>query len=313
MAQIGAQIDRGKIGKDRLNLCVAVFSFNRGAWLSNALSSLSLLTNVIDDGAVQVHDDDSDDPETRAVLAALPAAMRRGEPMAGRERHGGLYARMQAALDAAPAGSLILFLQDDTQVVRALDATDIDTLTQAFSRHPDLAFVSASFIRGRRQRRFRRSFDAAGAGLFLSRRGRDGPRNCYSDVVIGHVDRLRAAGWCFAHSERANAEQAARLFGPMAVLATPFVAWLPEAPFFRHRKRPLVARLFSPRPPAAFHPLTADQVARLRARPPQEPALAEDWLRCTRPVRRPFVYKDVQASRISAALYALERSLRRLM
>lgn len=294
---------------------VAIFSFNRGPWLSNAVSSLGLLTNALQPRAVQVHDDNSDDPATLAALNALPVALASTDLASGTARHGGLYARMQAALDTAPAGTLLLLLQDDTQIVRAPDNTDMTILSQAFERHPNLAFVSAAFVRGRRSARFRRSFRPDGKGIFLSRLDspRDAPRNCYSDVVIAHVDRLRAAGWHFAGSEAANAEQALRLFGPMAVLATPFVAWVPEAPFFRHRRKPWIARLLPAMPPALFLPLTEARLAALRARPHDSPAIAEDWLDCIRAVRRPFVYKDVQGHRLLSGLYAAERTLRRLI
>jgi hypothetical protein len=295
-------------------LCVAIFSFNRGVWLFNAVSSLALLQASLPQAAVQVYDDGSDDTATLAVLANLPVKVistRQREEMA---RHGGLYAHMQTAFETAAEGSLLLCMQDDTQVVRPVDALDLDVLEQGFAQHPRLAFISPSFVRGRRALRFRRSFHPATAGLCFSRLGndRDVPRNCYTDVVIAHVDRLRAAGWRFKGSEHDNAKQARELFGPMAVMAAPFVAAQPEAAFFRHRRRPFVARLLRRLAPAAFVPQTPDEVAQLRQRPPDQPAIAEDWLRCTRPVRRPFVYKDVQSSYFLAGLYAIERALRKV-
>jgi hypothetical protein len=100
------------------------------------------------------------------------------------------------------------------------------------------------------------------------------------------------------------------------VLADPIAFFCPEVPFFRNRdKKTLASRIagrFVGRHLKSFHDMTADEVARMKARELAVWPVAENFLRTTDPsVVRPFVYKDVKARVWLYLLHKIEQLLRR--
>jgi glycosyltransferase involved in cell wall biosynthesis len=75
-------------------LTVAVFSFNRGAYLENCLASLQ---RNMPKARVVVYDDLSDDPATQAVLRQLTVPLVQPK-VAAMAQHGGLYDNMARAV-----------------------------------------------------------------------------------------------------------------------------------------------------------------------------------------------------------------------
>lgn len=294
---------------------VAVFSFNRGAYLQNCVGSIR---RNMPGALVTVFDDNSTDSETLAVLDRLALPVVR--PMAdGGQRHGGLYANMQAAVDRATR-PWVLFLQDDMQVVRLVAPSDIATIAACFATDPAIGFVSPIFIKAVRQRRHERLLQPAGAGRFylpsdLARAKLLHRKMVYFDASIAHVARLRAAGWRFAATEAENARQARARFSCMPILADPFTFFCPEVPFYRNRSQSLAARLARRVVGGEVKSLvdmTPAEVARFKARSMTELPVAERFLTTTDPnVRRPFVYKDVAARWWLRLLHGLEQKLTR--
>jgi glycosyltransferase involved in cell wall biosynthesis len=123
-----------------------VFSYNRGRFLENAVASVFRCMKNPD---VTVIDDGSTDAETISILARLSAGAR-VERKSHRDgaRLGALYANMQTALDEARSDEMVLFIQDDTQLVRPVDDTDYDYVQMYFAGAPDRAFLLPTFIRG---------------------------------------------------------------------------------------------------------------------------------------------------------------------
>lgn len=243
-----------------------VCSFNRGAFLRHCVDTIE---RCAPDHPLTVIDDASDDPET---LQALEAIARRHEVVTSTSlsdhKHGGLYENMQAALDRSPE-ELLCFLQDDTQLVRALEPRDEVELRQAFAAREDLAFVSPCFIRGialkhRQDRDFR--FDTA-TGLWYWHPQKRSTGAHYSDVVIAHRPRLREAGWRFLAGESANDRQAAERFTRMGHMHLPFAMWLPNVPTYRGKRKTLALRWAERRRGCGMHRLrllNAGEIATLR-------------------------------------------------
>lgn len=296
-------------------LDVTIFSFNRADYLRHAVQSARV---HLPGARIRVFDDNSTDPATLDYLATLgDAVVRSGSP--GDSRHGGLYANMQRAFDSAQ-GRYLLMLQDDVQVVRPVDAQDMADIDRIFDSDPRCAFVSVLFLKGARMRRYRRMLaPLPERGVYDAPPGLParlaGKRQAYFDVALWHLDRLRAAGWSVLPSEHGNVLRAHDLFSTMPVMRNPFVFYCPEVPFYRHRSQTWAARLAGHvlgRAVKGFHPMTAAQVAALRARPITVWPRAEDFLEPTDPaVRRPFVYKDVKARWWLYALHRAEQALRR--
>ncbi len=291
-----------------MDLEVCIFSYNRGPFLENcARSALEMLP----DGPMKIYDDGSDDPETRSVLASYPCVVEGRRTEHG--RYGGLHVNMQRALDETRA-EFLLFLQDDHQVVRPVDDDDRRSIGEYFARFPDAAFLNPAFLRGHRRRSIRRQirihaefpgyYHVIGEGL-----KRRSVTMYFTDVVIAHVGRLRAAAWAFLTGETANADQARRRFPRMTQMAHPFSMNVPQVPVYRGKRKTLGVRLaerIAGQGVKAYRPMSPDEVARFRSRDLSEYPFAEDFLTTFEEVRRPFVFNSVNIRWYTRALHKLE-------
>lgn len=290
-----------------------VLSYNRGPHLAWCLDSLARHAGGL---PVTVLDDGSDDPATLAALEAAPFPVRRGAAR-GPGRLGGLYANMQAAFDGA-AARRVLFVQDDCQLIRPLDASVLAELDAVLAADPAQAVVSPLIRMGPRQARREGAFEPAAGGAAWHYLPQEGAGSVaaqhYTAISILDRARLIAAGWRFEATEGGNARQAMRLgLAPMAHLDRPFAAQLPEVPTSRWGRPTLgariAARLDGPEV-RGFRDLSPAQVEALGGG--AQPPLAEDVLTPTHPrTRRPYVHKGVNGRGWTRALNRVELMLRR--
>jgi hypothetical protein len=301
-----------------MTLTVAVFSYNRGAYLRHCLESAR---RNLPWAQIVVYDDASDDPETLAVLAELEGASpqiivrRAGPPEQG--RHGGLYANMQQSLDQCST-SMILFLQDDTQVVRPVAATEI-AAWENWMNAAAKPFLGPCFFQGRRSRKIRRRITPAVglAGYHLMNTSLKAPKPVsYRDVTLACAYQLRAAEWKFEGSEVQNATGARTAFGAMPFLLVPFVAFMPEVPTFRSRHRNLgaiLAEWLLGTTPKPFATMSEPSVARL-VESPFGPRFAWDHLHALGPAAHKWQEPNaVEVFPILSLLARIETRLRNLM
>ena len=295
-----------------MSLTVAVFSYNRGAYLQNCLASIE---RNMPFAKIVIYDDGSTDAATTAVLAKTRHPVYRPES-ADRSKHGGLYRNMQAALDSCDSDYLF-FLQEDMQVTRAVSADDILSISRLFAADSNRAFVHPLFMKASKLRRFQRHLrpdPALRAYLGPNRQAADwSNRIAYYDVCIAHIGRLRAAAWRFAGTEHANVLAARDHFSDMPFLGDPFAFYCPEVPIFRNRGQSFAARLaarITGTDVKAFHDLDAEHRQRLLNRPISDWPIAETWLQpLSSKVRKPFVYKDVKARWWLNLLHKAEQGL----
>ncbi|MCL4410509.1 MAG: glycosyltransferase [Gammaproteobacteria bacterium] len=281
-------------------LHVYVFSYNRGDFLANCIASIQRHLN---DVAVWVVDDRSNDADTQAYLADLPEGVGLLQSQAHESsRHGGLYNNMQMALEhaASKGAELALFLQDDMQVVRDVAADDQANVEGFFAHFANAAFLNPLFLKGMRKRRDQRITQLAEdyPVYFRHYPEKSNPRGIsYADAVIAHVPRLTAANWQFANDETVNAEQADKLFGKMGMMLHPFAMFLPEVPVFRGKKKSwAVAKAEQLRgtQPNRFFGMTGRQIAALKERDVATVLpVAEDYLVTERDAKRPFTYSQI--------------------
>lgn len=291
---------------------IFVLGYNRGPQLDWCLRSLIRHAAGL---PVTILDDRSDDPATLKVLDAAPYEVRLPAAREG-DRLGGLYANMHAAFQGA-ATRRVLFLQDDCQLVRPLDAAVLAEVDAVFAADPSLAVVSPVIRMGPRQARREGAFARAPGGEAWHYLPEEGAGSItaqhYTAISILDRPRLIAAGWRFEPSEGANARQAMRIgLAPMAHLDRPFVAQLPEVPTSRWGRPTLgariAARLGGPEV-RGFRDLTPAEVAALGGG--DQPPVAEDVLTPTDPrTRQPFVHKGVNARGWTRALNKAEVMLR---
>ena len=214
----------------------------------------------------------------------------------------------------------LLFLQDDTQFVRRVDQGNFDCIENFFVKPPAAAFVNPVFLKGHRRRSIQRQVELKPEfeGYFHAIPEALKPRPVsmyYCDVVIAHVDRLRAVNWQFQMSETDNAELARTHFSKMLQMAHPLIMHVPEVPAVRGKKTTvgsrLAARLVGP-DVKSFDYMSGDQIVAMRSRNLKVIPFAEDFLHTkNRNVGRPFRYSATSVRSYTSTMHKIEQFLRR--
>lgn len=291
---------------------VWVFSYNRGRFLQNCIHSITACLSSV---TPNILDDHSNDADTQATLAALAEYCLVHTPQSNGSggKHGGLYANMQQALEKTTS-ELVLLLQDDTQLVRAIDSAELAKIHQVFREQPRLAFIQPAFLRGCNAAK-----DSAATRYVAALNGYHVDRFAnsagafYSDIVIAHASRLKAANWCFGPREPANEQRARAHFAQMVYWRDPFVAWLPNVPAYRGKRQTWAMRVAHRQQGAGFYPLgilDTAQVAALKARADSQLPYAEDFLQPVAPnIAAPWHYYPLQGRRLLKILDRLERKI----
>lgn len=297
-----------------VKVIICIFSFNRGQFLENCVHSIE---QCAPDAKIAVFDDDSNDTATRKTLECIAKTHAVIQP--GKTSHhklGGLYGNMQCALEYARDEDIVCFLQDDMQVVRPIDASDIQAIDAAFNRDEDLAFLHPCFLKGCNRSRDAQSlgFDSTFNAYFRSGTSQSAGQH-FSAVLLARPARLLERQWVFSGSEPENDQQARALFSRIGHLYAPFAMWLPEVPAYRGKRKTLALRLAERRRYCGFFPyqiMTAPQVLALKSRPPEILPVAEDFLQCANTdIPKPWSYYPMQGSRWLKKLGSLELALRR--
>jgi hypothetical protein len=261
-----------------------IFAYGRGRYLANCLRSLQAVGWP---WAVTVFDDGSRDRASLRVLQEAEQSGVRVERRAaqGQGIWGGLQANMGRAIEMA-RDSLVLFIQDDTQVVRRPSTDEVAAFRShlADERNSPFLFPSFQMESWRAQTRpdlYR--FETATGMWYRSPEHRFAG---FSDVALFDVDRLRGADWDAGYVEKEAAARALEQFGPMAITPYPFVAFLP----YPHTpRRGIRYRLKQPkrfRAPAALKVMDPEEAAAFLGRDPTELAFASRYLRLESPLRQ---------------------------
>lgn len=297
------------------SLDIAIFSYNRGAYLKNCVDSL--LRNW--PGArFTVYDDGSDEPQTVAYLQSLGERVCHMKS-ASDDRHGGYYNNMQSAL-AATQADYLLMLQDDLQIVRAFGAEDLSKIHTVFEHNPDVAFISPLFMKGSKRAYFQQRYQPDPAVRCYrwfadSKETAKVPRK-YADIAVLHVARLRQSGWQFAPSEETNGALADQLFGDMIQAAEPWVFYVPEEPAYRGRVLTLGAKLavrMSGNQVKSFKDMSPQASQAFAQRDLSVYPFAEDFVDTVDPrVRKPYKFNAYRTRWLPLILNKLELLGRRL-
>mgnify|MGYP006286484113 CR=1 FL=1 len=301
--------------REPADLVFCIFSFNRGRFLRNCVASVE---RCAPGARIVVVDDDSTDQDTRTALDAIGLTHEVLVPKHLSRHHlGGLYGNMQSALEHCADAPLLCFLQDDTQLVRPVQAQDVAFFEAAFDGNPRLAFLHPCFVKGlHRASGARYTFDER-RGLYERAPTERSAGRYFSAMLITRPSRLLARGWRFRRGEPDNNQQARELFDPIGYLPAPIAMWLPAVPSYRGKRKTLGLRLAERWGRCGFYPfriLDEAEVGALRARPTAEPPYAEAHLEClpsTPPA--PWTYGPLAGRRLLKALNNLETNLRRVI
>jgi len=291
-----------------------IFSFNRGVYLKNCVRSVELCHPG---SRIAVFDDDSNDPKTLKVLHEIGDRHTVLQSSRSHGHHlGGLYGNMQYALEYCRDEELICFLQDDTQVVRAVSSKEIGDINQTFDQNRQLGFLHPCFIKGiNLSRGATYSYNESFGTYFRDPTFRSTGRY-FSALLITKPARLMDVGWQFAPSEPANNRLAKEHFAPMGYLRAPFAMWLPEVPAYRGKRKTLALRLAEKKRRCGFYPfrmMKDSEVEKLLARDSSVLPVAEDYLACyEKEPPKPWTYNPLTKIKWLKILNQIEIGLNKL-
>jgi len=297
------------------SLEIAIFSYNRRAYLENCVTSVVRNMPGI---PYLVYDDGSDDSSTLSYLHRLGNQVRHMKS-ASHDRHGGYYSNMQHALSACQADYLLM-LQDDLQIVRPFGVHDLNKLQEIFEANPDLAFISPLFMKGSKRAYFQQRYQAD--QHLRCYRWLAGPNESnkvpqkYADIALLHVSRLRAKGWQFAASEADNGLLADQLWPDMIQASEPWIFYVPEEPAYRGRLLTFGAKLaakMAGNQVKTFRDMSPHESLAFAQRPLSVYPFAEDFVNTIDPnVRKPYKFNVYRTRWLPLILNKLELWWRRL-
>ncbi|MGF1644545.1 MAG: hypothetical protein ACFCUJ_12925 [Thiotrichales bacterium] len=234
-----------------------VFSYNRGRFLRNCVSSIHYCAPH---SRISIFDDNSDDPETLEVLAQLSQLCDIAYPpvssSAARHKHGRLYVNMQSAYELMSSEETYCFLQDDMQLVRPIDKRELEDIVGHYAKNANAGFIHPAFLK-----RAGRKLDTHGVrfnpdlGGYTSDNTSRSVGVYYADVHIANVHRLREASWQFLNHEHSNEAAARKIFSRMLYLKNPFCAWLPNVPAYRGKRQTYALRFAMRQSRVGFFPI----------------------------------------------------------
>lgn len=274
-----------------------IFSYNRGQFLRNCVNSIEQCASNIH-YTITVFDDNSDDVETLKYLEAIGRKHRVLTPQSdsNTSKHGGLYGNMQAAFEQCEG--IVCFLQDDTQLVRAIEVKDIAHIQNFFTLKSEVGFIQPAFFRGcneKKDRKLTRYDDSC--NMYYVDRFKRAAGAFYSDICIFSAERLREKNWSFADREAKNETNARASFSQMPYLSNPIAAWLPNVPAYRSKSQNWAMRIAHKLNNSGFFPieiLTDDKLDRFLQRDVQLIPYAESFLSAPGNKVTPWIYYPLQ-------------------
>lgn len=219
-----------------------LFSFNRGTYLENCISSIFAMDQ---DASVTILDDSSNDIFTIDILSKYSSICKiiPCGALFGSTRYGGLHANMQLAIEDAIQRDIEYpcFIQDDMQLVRPVTQEDNRIVERFFAENPDSYLLSLSFIRNLGAMDFwdKHCIDNSGYAYLRKSAHMYGRAN-FSDTGCFAARRFVRMMNTFEIGEAANSDKSTSRGLVIGRSAFPFMCWLPYPPSFNNRKRSLI-------------------------------------------------------------------------
>ena len=298
-----------------MHLCI--FSYNRGQHLQSCLESIE---HCAPDLEVTIYDDDSDDPLTKKVLQQARDKCQVINTKAERnaiKKLGGLYNNMQLAVEQLSDKGTLCFLQDDMQLVRKIDESDLQDIESYFHQNPKSAFLHPAFLKGsNRKRDYSTMYWDANANAYYRNPGKQSVGVHFSAVVITKADRLIESNWSFKSKEKNNDQQAKALFGNMGFMKSPFLIWVPNVPAFRGKSKTLGLSLAEKIYKSGFYPMAymADgENKQFKTRDANKLPITEDFLILKKGnLKKPWRHHPLAGNKLLKFIHKLELKWRSL-
>ena len=296
-----------------------VFSFNRGVFLKHCVRTIEL---CVEQPRIVIFDDNSFDVDT---IEALDEISQRHEIVSrdSKSAHklGGLYNNMQAALDCFPNASTLCFIQDDMQLTRDIDNSEIAEIEASFVENERLGFIHPCFVKGSAKNKYKASLTYRdNEGLYYRKGSGQSAGNYFSAVTILSPGKLHDMKWTFDRSEPANDVQASKIFDNLAQLRNPFAMWLPEVPTYRGKRKTVALKIAEAVRNVDFYPfkiMSMSEKNSLLNRSVDELPIAENFLKvdhqASDSLTKPWEYYPLQNRRCLKKLNNLELGLLKLL
>ncbi|MGM0648710.1 MAG: glycosyltransferase [Bacteroidota bacterium] len=292
-----------------------VFSFNRGRFLKNCISSIE---SCAPNHTIAIFDDNSNDPETIKILQSYKEKYKIYQPDASidsKHHLGGLYGNMQRAFEEYSEADLLCYLQDDTQLVRPIDDQDIAVIQQTFENSPSLGFISPCFIRGINLTKGAQYSYNKRQNLYFKEQSKHSSGTYFSALLITKPNRLINLQWSFLGSEPKNDGAAKEKFSKLGYLFAPFAMWLPEVPAYRGKNKTLGLKLAEKKRKCGYYPyslMTKKEIDNLQKRPHADLPIAENFLQCeSYEPPKPWSYNPLTTTKFLKKLNQIEVIARR--
>jgi hypothetical protein len=226
-------------------------------FLENCLNSVATCAAAFDTFIV---DDNSDDPETQAVLKRWSAkypALPSGDK--GVEfKTGGLYPNMSEALRHAFSSGYeyAVFIQDDMQFIRQISDRDLEILDEYFRANEQSIQLETGFIKYGALVNDPKTFSPDASGIAMLRPSKPG----FNKLNFAAAGTFSVARTIEFHGDfrigEANNSVALRDKGFYYGWSMyPFMHWLPASISYRGKKRSLAHRFCEYIGGAGFHPI----------------------------------------------------------
>jgi glycosyltransferase involved in cell wall biosynthesis len=251
------------------DILICVFSYNMGPTLENCLDSIA---KFCDGYEIVLIDDNSTDKSTIEIIEnwkhRISEVFVNREPKAG-QKHGNLYGNIRQMCSHASLNGFryLLMVQDDMQFVRPLDQETLDSYQSIFNHSEYILQVDPRFVR-------RGQYEVLPAIRAYKNPG----ITSYADVGLLDLNRLGRSGWEITDGERANRDGLAALGYERVFPFSPVIAHVPFPQRYRNGKLKRSLLLWQ-RGKYSFHPMTADEIASMDARPMEHPPYFRKWLR----------------------------------
>lgn len=267
-----------------MNLNIYLFSYNRGKFLKNCLSSIQ---QCMAEYNVTIIDDNSNDLYTVQLLNDLSESLEiiHHNPEKKEYKTGGLYGNMNFAMNHAQqiGCDYCLFIQDDMQLVRPFTQIDTKMIEKYFSTTENAIEYDINFLREERAEHFfNENYINESETAYMVKEAYQSGKSNFSATGIFHVKRFFNWFQEFEVGEGVNSNKAIELGIEKGFSTYPITCWLPYPKSYRGKQRNFMHELIELVGGAGYHPIrlmNEDEIRNFMSRPPEDLPIMERFLR----------------------------------
>jgi glycosyltransferase involved in cell wall biosynthesis len=248
---------------------IYIFSYNRGEFLDNCISSIIKCCPNIE---FKIIDDSSDDLPTKQILdkfASNVIDISSFSITPQEERLGGLYSNMNSAFEHARQHNkkFVIFIQDDMQFVRPVNESDLASVERTFNHFPECMQIQSCFLKEISKHLYMKHYHINRKQQVFERQSSE--VDYFSDVGIFDVERFFKYMGHLSVGEKNNSNIAREKKLTLMQMSKPFMMWLPYPKSYTRQNTKLKTILIEALAGCGYYPyqiMDADQNAHFLAK-----------------------------------------------